>query len=245
MARPRPARRALSWLSRRLDRPELLGAFYPGARSEWREEVAIRGIFGAVLRRGATYVDVGTNRGQLLGEAVRAQPRGEQVAFEPVPALAAEIERRFPEVECRRVALGAEPGTSEFWHFRALDGWSGLRRSPMISDELGDPERIEVQVSTLDAELAGREPALVKIDVEGAELAVLQGGRQLLAAAKPLLVVECVAAASELYGATPGAVWDLLDGLGYELLPVTGGAPVARAGFGASGAINWLARPAS
>jgi len=244
MARPRPARRAVSWLSRRLERPELLAAFYPGARREWREELAIGAILGSVLRSGASYVDVGTNRGQLLGEAVRTAPEGRHVAFEPIPDLAAEVERRFPQVDCRRVALSDRPGTSEFWHFRALDGWSGLRRSPLISDERGDPERIEVRVSTLDAELEGHAPALVKIDVEGAELGVLEGGRELLGSAKPIVVLECVAAASELYGATPGAVWDLLHELGYELLPVTGGAPVARAGFGAAEAVNWLARPA-
>ncbi len=245
MPHPRPARRAIAWASRRMERPELLAAFYPGARLEWREELAIRAILAASLRPGTTYVDVGTNRGQLLGEAVAAQPRGEQVAFEPVPQLAEELERRFPQVDCRRVALSDRPGSSEFWHFRALDGWSGLRRSPLISDEQGDPQRLEVRVSTLDAELADLRPALVKIDVEGAELGVLEGGRELLRSVKPLLIVECVAAASQLYGATPGAVWDLLDELGYEMLPVTGGAPVARDAFGGPAAINWLARPAS
>jgi FkbM family methyltransferase len=245
MARPRPARRAVSWASRRLERPELLAAFYPGARLEWREELAIRAILGAALHPGATYVDVGTNRGQLLAEAIGTAPGAEHVAFEPIPELAAEVERRFPQVDCRRVALSDRPGTSEFWHFRALDGWSGLRRSPLISDEQGDPRRLEVRTSTLDAELSGRRPTLVKIDVEGAELGVLEGGRELLGAVKPLLIVECVPAASELYGATPGAVWDLLHELGYELLPVTGGSPVGRAEFGGPGAINWLARAAS
>ncbi len=190
-------------------------------------------------------MDVGTNRGQLLGEAVRTAPDGRHVAFEPVPELAAEVERRFPQVDCRGVALSDRPGTSEFWHFRALDGWSGLRRSPLISDERGDPQRIEVRVSTLDAELAGQRPALVKIDVEGAELGVIEGGRELLGTVKPLVVVECVARASELYGATPGAVWDVLTELGYEMLPVTGGPPVPRAAFGGADAINWLARPAA
>jgi FkbM family methyltransferase len=169
-------RRGVGWLSRRLQRPELLAAVYATAREELHEEIAIRAVLASALRSDGTYVDVGTNRGQVLGEAVRVAPRGRHVAFEPIPTLAAEVARTFPSVDCRQMALGAAPGTAEFCHFRALDGWSGLRRSPVVSDERGDPEYISVKVSTLDAELGDLSPAVVKIDVEGAELDVLEGG---------------------------------------------------------------------
>ena len=171
----------LSWLSRRMERPELLAAFYPGARAAWREELALAAIFAAALREDASYVDVGTNRGQLLEVAVRTAPRGRHLAFEPIPELAAEVDRRFPNVDCRRLALSSRPGTHEFWHFRRLDGWSGLVRNPTVSDSRGDPQRLQVEVSTLDAQLENLTPALVKIDVEGAELEVLEGGRGVLA----------------------------------------------------------------
>ncbi len=243
MAGRRPLRRVIAGLSRRIDRPELLAAFYPGARRTLREEIAIEAILAAVLRADGSYVDIGTNRGQLLELAVRTAPAGQHVAFEPLPALAADVKARFPGVDVRGVALSDRPGTHEFWHFRLLDGWSGLRRSTQISDEAGDPERIEVPVSTLDAELRERWPALVKIDVEGAELGVLEGGRELLSRAKPVLLIECVAAAAALYDSSPEAVWDLLDELGYDVLAVTGGAPVARTELGGDAAVNWLARP--
>ncbi|MGO9489079.1 MAG: FkbM family methyltransferase [Solirubrobacteraceae bacterium] len=237
-------RRAVGWLSRRLERPELLAAFYPGARQAWREELAIRATLAATLRSDSTYVDIGTNRGQLLAEAVRTAPAGHHIAFEPIPALAAEVTASFPQVDCRPLALGAAPGTADFCHFRKLDGWSGLRRSPQISDEQGDPEILSVRVSTLDAELAGVQPALVKIDVEGAEQAVLDGGRTVLAEVRPLIVFEHVAAAAELYDTSSASLWDLLSQLGYEILEATGGAPVTRSAFGANPRIvNWLARP--
>jgi FkbM family methyltransferase len=238
-------RRGVGWLSRRLQRPELLAAVYATARQELHEEIAIRAVLASALRSDGTYVDVGTNRGQVLGEAVRAAPRGRHVAFEPIPALAAVLARAFPAVDCRQLALGAAPGTAEFCHFRALDGWSGLRRSPLVSDERGDPEYISVKVSTLDAELGELSPAVVKIDVEGAELDVLEGGRSLLTRAKPLLIFEHVASASALYEAAPAAAWDLLAELGYEVLSVTGEGPVTRAAFADDATVvNWLARPA-
>lgn len=240
------ARRVVGAASRRLNRPELIAAFYPSAAQLQREEVAIGAILAAVLRRDSTFVDVGTNRGQLLREAVRIAPAGKHVAFEPIPELAAEVARSFPDVDCRQLALSSEPGTASFCHFRSLDGWSGLKRSPEISDERGDPEYIDVRVSTLDAELGEREPTLVKIDVEGAELGALEGAGGTLRRARPVLLIEHVAAASRLYGTDSTALWELLDGLGYAIFAVTGDGPFERAAFAASdGVVNWLATPSS
>ena len=237
-------RRGLGWASRRIERPELVAAVYADARRELHEEVAIKAVLASALRSDSTYVDVGTNRGQLLGQAVRAAPRGRHVAFEPIPALAAEVARAFPAVDCRQLALGAVPGSAEYCYFRAMDGWSGLRRSPVVSDERGDPEYITVEVSTLDQQLGDMRPALIKIDVEGAELDVLEGGRSLLASVKPLLIFEHVAAASALYDAPPAAPWDLLAELGYEVLTVTGDGPLTRSVFAEpTTVVNWLARP--
>lgn len=239
-----PVRRTMAFLARRLQRPELFAAVYPPARQAMREEIGIAAILATALAPEATYVDVGTNRGQVLAEAVRVAPRGRHIAFEPIPVLAEEVRRRFPGVDCRSLAIGARREQAEFTHFRKLDGWSGLRRNREISDDQGDPETIGVQVSTLDEELAGVEPAVVKIDVEGAELQVLEGGRELLTRARPLIVFEHVASTSAAYGAAPGAPWDLLDRLGYEVFAATGDGPYDRAAFiAAEGVVNWLARP--
>ncbi|HMD51725.1 MAG TPA: FkbM family methyltransferase, partial [Solirubrobacteraceae bacterium] len=204
------------------------------------------------LRGQGTYVDVGTNRGQVLREAVRIAPRARHIAFEPIPALAQEIGREFPNVDCRNKAIGARSETAEFCYFHELHGWSGLRRNPEISDARGRPEFITVEVSTLDAELDGVTPSVVKIDVEGAEVAAIEGGRSLLARARPLVIFEHVYAAAALYGAVPGAPWDLLSELAYEIFAITGEGPFARSEFvagagtsGGAGIVNWLATPSA
>jgi FkbM family methyltransferase len=236
--------RILGAVSRRLDRPELLAAVYPAVRQAGQDEIAIRALLTAVLRDGADYVDVGANLGQILAEAVRVSPNGRHIAFEPIPRVAAALAERFPAVDCRRLALGAGAGEAEFCHFRKLEGWSGLRRSPEISDDRGDPEYIKVTVSTLDAELDGRDPRVVKIDVEGAELEVLQGGRALLERSRPLVVFEHVAAAAALYGSRSEGIWDLFAELGYQVFTVTGDGPLTRERFAAdTTVVNWLARP--
>jgi FkbM family methyltransferase len=242
--RMRVLKRAVGIVSRRLGRPELLAVVDAGIRQAQREEIGISAVLASTLRRDATYIDVGTNRGQVLRDAVRIAPRGRHVAFEPIPALAAEVARVFPNVDCRQMALGAAPEVTSFCHFRTLEGWSGLRRSPEISDAQGQPEYITVTVSTLDAEVGDLTPNVIKIDVEGAELAVLEGGRSLLLRARPVVIFEHVSGAAALYGASSEAPWDLLTDLGYVIYAVTGDGPVTRSAFAAAGTVvNWLAVP--
>lgn len=239
-----PIKRVMGAASRRLGRPELLALVDASARQEQREAIGISAILASALSRDGSYVDVGTNRGQLLVQAVRVAPEGRHIAFEPIPALAAEVKRAFPSIDCRQLALGAAAEVTQFCHFTALDGWSGLRRSPDISDERGRPEFIPVQVSTLDAEVGGLAPSVVKIDVEGGELAVLEGGRAVLADARPVLIFEHVSQAAALYGTTSAELWSLLAGLSYEIFSVTGEGPFTRAMFERpSDIVNWLARP--
>ena len=237
-------RRAAGSLSRRLERPELLATLYPEARQALREELAIHALLAASLREDSTYLDVGTNRGQLLREAVRVAPAGRHVAFEPIPALAAEVASAFPGVDCRQLALSSEPGSAEFCHFRTLDGWSGLRRSPEVSDRRGDPEYITVELSTLDAQVGELRPSVVKIDVEGAELAVLEGAASVLSRLRPIVVFEHVADAAALYGVRSSTLWELLQEAGYRIFAVTGEGPVSLNEFGGiPHVVNWLATP--
>jgi FkbM family methyltransferase len=238
------ATRAVAAVSRRLDRPQWLAAVDAHTREAQREEVGIAAILAVSLCGSGSYVDVGANRGQVLREAVRVAPHGRHLAFEPIPALARELTSAFPGVECRCKALGARAETAEFHHYTQLDGWSGMRSRPEISDERGRPQRIAVEVSTLDAELGELVPSVVKIDVEGAELAVLEGARATLREARPVVIFEHVAEASALYRAAPSAPWELLSELGYEIFTVTGEGPCTRAEFAANNTVvNWLATP--
>jgi hypothetical protein len=87
-------------------------------------------------------------------------------------------------------------------------------------------------------------PRVIKIDVEGAELQVVQGGSALLAATKPFVIFEHAAAAAALYDSPSVALFDSLGELGYEIFTITGDGPYTRAGFAAStDVVNWFARP--
>ena len=105
----------------------------------------------------------------------------------------------------------------------------------------------DIATTTIDILAQGKAVALVKIDVEGAELEVLKGGLDTIVRCRPLLVVECIGLGDRQ------AVDALLTPLGYRRIGRAGATPtyfyappetalnVAVAnGFDASGALYQL-----
>jgi hypothetical protein len=86
-------------------------------------------------------------------------------------------------------------------------------------------QQLEVEVGALDEALpADYVPALIKLDVEGAELEVLQGGRRVLAEHKPIVVFE-----HDARGDT-GGVFELLAATaGLRIFDMDGDGPLSEA----------------
>jgi hypothetical protein len=80
----------------------------------------------------------------------------------------------------------------------------------------GALSHVPVEVTTLDAffDEHERAPNFLKIDVEGHELAVLNGARRLLEQYRPTILVECEARHRADSDVRP--VFELLQSLGYE-----------------------------
>jgi len=77
-------------------------------------------------------------------------------------------------------------------------------------------QEIRVPIRRLD-DLVGTETAdVVKIDVEGAELAVLRGGKALLARDKPTIMFE--SGPEEVGDYSKTAIWEWLDRADYDVL---------------------------
>lgn len=147
------------------------GRFYEQAFLEHIRSLQLRGV----------YVDVGAFVGtHTIFFAVHCAAE-HVVAFEPRPSEYAELVRNIELNELQhvttllRLAAADGPGTIE----TSFAGTS-----------------FQFPATTIDEHVA--EAVVVKIDVEGMELAVLQGARELIARSKPMLYVEA-ATAPELH----------------------------------------------
>lgn len=134
------------------------------------------------VHNGSTVFDVGANVGTYT-EAFLSLGAGRVVAVEPTPDLV----RKLKYIRDKRLtivgsAVGKEPGILPFnlSNFNTLNSFSGEWLDKVAQEvPSGRPQWIDtvnVEVTTLDSliEQYGI-PDFIKIDVEGAELQVLQG----------------------------------------------------------------------
>lgn len=187
----------------------------------------------AARAAGAKLVfDVGANVGYmtcLMAGALAAAPEAEVHAFEPEPECFAILREnvarnRLRGVVLRQLALAAEGGEATLRV--AVDN---LADHTLVA--LAGRRGLTVQAVTFDdyraRECAGRRVDLVKIDVQGAELAVLRGMRGSLAAGEvDHVLCEIWPARLRAGGGTVGELAELFADLPYASLVVsdTGGA---------------------
>ena len=135
-----------------------------------------------VLNDNEVLLDAGAYHGHVTETFVR-QTRGafrQIVAVEPDPANRAILRKRLqsllpadPRVTIHDCALAAEAGEARFH--------AGLGYASQLSSTGVMP----ITTHTLDA--LGLAPSFVKLHLEGAELATLQGARETLLANRPLI----------------------------------------------------------
>ena len=148
---------------------------------------------------GGWFFDVGANVGLYVWEIAKVCPTRKILAFEPDPANFALLEMTQKEAgiynfelcpdalsnQTDEVSFSQDPLTSATGCIRGDE-------KPWIEQYLnGSAHEIRVKTKTLDSVVRkNMAPSLIKIDVEGHEVEVLQGGRNTLTDSKPLLIIE-------------------------------------------------------
>jgi FkbM family methyltransferase len=145
-----------------------------------------------LARPGMRCVDVGAHVGLFLRAFEKAAPGGAHIAVEPVPWKAATIRAKFPSAAVFQCALGESPGTAEFTERLDRSGASVLSQFDGSRRNARATEKYDVEVRTLDEiALNGPPTGVIKIDVEGAETAVLKGAAGLIERDRPAILFEC------------------------------------------------------
>ncbi len=224
-----PARRLAEQLTHRVVLPRRLPPPYRASRiyvssegglkylrpSLARVDPMLTGLVAEVIRPGHIVWDVGANLGLFTFTAARAAaPGGTVVAIEPDTWLVSLL-RRSARLSARGAGPATEQAAVEILP-AAVGASTGVgrlhvaRRSRATSHlaGFGDSQAGGVRTThlvptvTLDSLLADLPaPDVVKIDVEGAERAVLAGANHLLAAVRPVLICEVATPNAEAVGA--------------------------------------------
>lgn len=187
-------------------------------------DLAVSELMFRLVRPGDVVLDAGANIGYMtLLAAVAAGPQGRVMAFEPNPNLfpvlrknvdAARQHLAMAPVELRQAALGAHrhrttlvlPDPSA-----ANNGLSYIPSGPISSARV---ETATIEVETLDATLGGQTVAVAKVDVEGHERQVFEGGASALGSHRIRHIVF------EDHCGTGSAAATLLADAGYTLFSI-------------------------
>jgi FkbM family methyltransferase len=186
-----------------------------GATASWNKEM-LEGSYDAFIYdtlsklvpiKGATVWDVGAHIGyHSLAFAALVGPTGRVVAFEPNPNNVdrfrqhlernADLKERITLMTC---ALGSMDGEEDFIFSPEIDDGrstgSHLKQAFVPEESAAYKSFSQKKILVVSADTLLREgrvpaPAIIKIDVEGAESLVLAGARHLLGSLMPILLIE-------------------------------------------------------
>ena len=193
------------------------------------EEDALLAALTAWLKPGQVFYDiVGFVGFYAIVAAHRVGPQGQVVTFEPVPEKAKllrrhlELNRGTDRVRVIEAACSNASGfiTMPVWPIHSTTWASGNALRNVHPREDFQPEHIPVCCIRLDDFLTagGPAPSALKIDVEGAELWVLQGAHNLLITVRPWVFLEIHAFAWPLFDTTETSMRHFLDLVAYDMI---------------------------
>ncbi|WP_017652608.1 FkbM family methyltransferase [Fortiea contorta] len=162
---------------------------YPELKEIHLEPERVEQVIRRVVNRSSNCVDIGCHLGALLNVMLESAPQGKHIAFEPTPYKAKWLKQKFSEVEIKQLALSDTPGEVTFYLNTQVSGVNALL--PSKKDDNANLEKIIVKTERLDNVLNPEQRVdFIKIDVIGAELAVLRGAEKTLSRYRPIVLFE-------------------------------------------------------
>lgn len=174
-----------------------------------------------LLEPGMTVVDAGANIGYYsLAAASRVGTTGRVHAFEPSPSVAARLAENVQInaletcIQVNASALGRQSGEARL--YLDSDDCEGNSMFSAVTARVS----IRIQVDTLDEYICRNgitRVDLLKVDVEGAESALVVGAQGVLSGSfAPVIIMEFNPAALSLAGTSARSLQMLLTTFGYE-----------------------------
>jgi len=188
-------------------------------------ESKVKQLIKSTLREGETFIDIGANIGffSILG-AKLVGDSGQVFSFEPNPDCVEIINRNkklnsYENLKIVKKAISNSSKKQDFF-ISKQHALSTLKEDSALMEL---ERTIEVEITSLDREIKNLEISedsisLIKIDVEGHELFVFQGMKELLSSTKPKIIFENNPLAMKEYGYSLIDIYrDFLKPHGYKV----------------------------
>lgn len=186
-------------------------------------------FFRARLTKGMVFADVGAQVGQytlLSAKCVGAE--GHVHAFEPSPATLLRLRKNialngFQNVTFHELAVADFSGETEL-HIQEQnpDGVNTGTNSLRMKSDWTQAAHVVVPVRPLDDVLCNiKRLDALKVDVEGAELAVIRGAQETLKKFKPLIAIEAEEDSAQAFGYSTRELKAAIENLGYNLFRIS------------------------
>jgi FkbM family methyltransferase len=202
------------------------GDFWAGLRCETHEVTFIL----SVLEPGMIFFDVGANAGLFAISAARKIGGRDVFAFEPCSSTYELLKQNLllnhlAEVNVLQTALGDSVGVGVLQvNARGKDGLNTLGKATHPDSQVVGQE--DVRISTVDVFMSDHNVPRVdvmKVDIEGAELMLFRGARNLLERKDaPLILYEGFGFLTRGFGYHPVEILWFLESCGYTLLLLNG-----------------------
>ncbi|PZW44511.1 FkbM family methyltransferase [Pseudomonas sp. URMO17WK12:I2] len=176
----------------------------------------------AITQENGVILDIGANCGWYALALARHCPSARIHAFEPIPHTHEILERNIHHnglfnIEAHRLAFSNQQATLEFLYTPNCSGAT----SQVLAGQPGSREnlqKVSCPATTLDSFCTQHElvPQIIKCDVEGGELMVIQGGEAMLARHKPVILIELLRKWARQFDYHPNEVVERLGRIGYQ-----------------------------
>lgn len=183
-------------------------------------------LIQTLVKPNSFYFDVGANIGLLSVPILNRYSSCKVLSFEPSPSVLPFLKHT---IECSpyrdrwtvvEKATGHKAGFTEFYTSNSgLEAYSGFQNTNRADTHI----KIDVPVTTLDIEwkILGKPMlSVIKIDVEGAELQVLEGATECIKHEKPYILVEWNSTNLEAYRCTTDQLLKTADDIGYRIFGI-------------------------
>lgn len=171
----------------------------------------------------STMFDVGANIGLMAVPVLEGDTTVNVISFEPSPNSSGFLERTISESKYTnrwslvKKAVTDCAGTVSFHLSESKNSlFDGVKPTGRATTQ----RNITVETTTLDLEwirLQQPNVSVIKIDVEGGELAVLRGAIQLITECSPYVVLEWNKTNLIAHGVEDGSIFELSKSIGYHI----------------------------